>query len=133
LRRELWRYHQQRRFQHQFNVMAARTRPAAPQVAPFVPYQRWQRVKLPPVKPIGLAAAKHAHRIEKRRRKVDEWQRLRLDQARRRNAARARHGDTENRIMVKTGKAIAPMSRAELFRWHKENGTLQEFYQLFPK
>jgi hypothetical protein len=153
---DLWRQYRQDVFRHQFRLIstpavkaepirlptkhrpAARGawRPVQAQGHASVPRYRtrWSPVAVKPRKPIGLAALK----AQERRR---ERQRLRRElaaakrQSRRHywEAVTAQHRPDENQLARPVLRRSGPMSRSELYEWHKAMGTLREYFSLFPK
>ena len=130
---DLRRHNLERTFAHQFGLMA--TRPPPPATAALHAGRgngargiRWRPYTVRRRRKPGLAAAKHAERVERRRALTDEW-------LMRRHLARDRRqiGPDENRIIPPHPRRRGPMSRHELYQWHMANGTLHVFFQMFPR
>lgn len=80
----------------------------------------------------GLAAAKHAEHEQRRRELTEAWQ---LRRSLMRDArGRANGKADENRVPGIPAKRVRPMSRWELYHWHRQNGTMELFFAMFgPK
>jgi hypothetical protein len=133
--RELRRHHLERTFVHQFRAMAT------PETVPSRPATRrrrgeggrgaiWRSFLIRPRRQPGLAAAKHAEQQQRRRELADAWRWRRQMLQDRRDAAKAKAG--ENRIApTRRSMRGRPMTRWELYYWHRQNGTLELFYAMF--
>ena len=130
---DLRRHNLERTFAHQFGLMATRqpqTDIDAGQAGRGSGARgiRWRPYIVRRRRKPGLAAAKHAERVERRRALTDEW-------LMRRHLARERRqiAPDENRIIPTHPRRRGPMSRHELYQWHMANGTLHVFFQMFPR
>jgi hypothetical protein len=76
----------------------------------------------------GLAAVKHAERVARRQTLTEAWL-ARRDLTRFLAAKPAENAPA--RPAVRSERS-GPMSRGELYQWHKAMGTLEVFFAMFP-
>jgi hypothetical protein len=89
------------------------------------------RHTLPPLPRPGLAAAKHAQRQQQRAAAIealrDHWRFLRA------LAGEDERPDANEAPQVCRVGGGGPMSRYELYLWHRTAGTLWKFFAMFPR
>ena len=134
--RELRRYNLERTFVHQFRTMAVRS------AAFSSPRQAgrgggsfrgnggsgvlWRFVR--PRRIPGLAAVKHAERLARRQALTEAW----LERREMTRLATGKPAATMPARPAVRSERSGPMSRGELYRWHKAMGTLEMFFAMFP-
>lgn len=106
LLRRLHRWSVRKTFTHQFQTAATPSAPATPPAQ--IPATKPQK---PKAVPAGLAAVKHAQRLE---------------------ATAALQAAARQEGQKATGRGSTPSGLGELYEFHKRNGTLAVFFSLYP-